>query len=112
MNNIKIFLRAISVQNHPLQRFLFSNELKDLIQSCDLKVVNFEVPLKPDVTLPPQQYERFWQNDDASGFLQNLGFNLFSIANNHAFDWGNEGLKKQSSLGRCCIWSCHIRGSL
>ena len=27
-----------------------SDELKSLIQSCDMKVVNFEVPLKPNKT--------------------------------------------------------------
>ena len=81
-----------------------SDELKSLIQSCDLKVVNFEVPLKPDVALPPQQYERFWQNDDAPAFLRGLGFNLFSIANNHAFDWGEEGFKKtKATLGNAAF---------
>lgn len=77
-----------------------SNELRDSIQSCEIKVVNFEVPLKPDITLPPQQYERFWQNDDVPVFLKDLGFNLFSIANNHAFDWGVEGFyKTKTALG-------------
>ena len=77
-----------------------SDELKDLIQSCDLKVVNFEVPLKPEVTLPPQSYERLWQHDDVPEFLKNLGFNLFSMANNHAFDWGEAGYwKTRSALG-------------
>lgn len=77
-----------------------SNELRDSIQSCEIKVVNFEVPLKPDITLPPQQYERFWQNDDVPDFLKDLGFNLFSIANNHAFDWGVEGFyKTKTALG-------------
>ena len=77
-----------------------SGELRDIIQSCEIKVVNFEVPLKPDITLPPQQYERFWQNDDVPGFLIDLGFNMFSIANNHAFDWGIEGYKKtKAALG-------------
>ena len=71
-----------------------SDELRSLIQSCDLKVVNFEVPLKPMVELPHQKRERFFQNDDAPGFLKDLGFNLFQIANNHAFDWGEEGFKK------------------
>ena len=75
-----------------------SEELKDLIQSCDLKVVNFEVPLKPDIELPPQKYQRFWQNDDVPEFLRKLGFNLFSIANNHTFDWGDEGFKKTKSV--------------
>lgn len=77
-----------------------SDELKSLIQSCDFKVVNFEVPLKPDLKLPPQSRERFFQNDDTPDFLRGLGFNLFSQANNHAFDWGDEGFKKtKSALG-------------
>ena len=75
-----------------------SDELKELIQSCDLRVVNFEVPLKPDISLPPQRYERFWQNDDAPDFLRGLGFNLFSIANNHVFDWGKDGFKKTKTI--------------
>jgi poly-gamma-glutamate synthesis protein (capsule biosynthesis protein) len=77
-----------------------SDELKSLIQSCDFKVVNFEVPLKPDVKLPTQSRERFFQNDDTPDFLCGLGFNLFSQANNHAFDWGDEGFKKtKAALG-------------
>lgn len=71
-----------------------SDELKGLIESCDLRVVNFEVPLNPGVEMPPQQDERFWQHDDVPGFLKGLGFNLFSIATNHTFDWGEEGFKK------------------
>ena len=62
--------------------------------------MNFEVPLKPDVKLPPQSRERFFQNDDAPDFLRSLGFNLFSQANNHAFDWGDEGyIKTKTVLG-------------
>lgn len=78
-----------------------SEELKDLIQSCDFNVVNFEVPLKPEnAKLPPQKRERFFQNDDAPDFLKSLGFNLFQLANNHAFDWGEEGFKKtKTALG-------------
>ncbi len=75
-----------------------SDELKDLIQSCDLKSVNFEVPLKPDVKLPPQKRKRFFQHDDAPVFLHRLGFNLFSVANNHAFDWGVEGFSRTKSV--------------
>ena len=65
-----------------------------------MKVVNFEAPLKPSKELPYQKRERFYQNDDAPSFLRNLGFNLFQIANNHAFDWGDEGfLKTKRALG-------------
>ena len=77
-----------------------SEELVGAIWSCDLKVVNFEVPLKPVVKLPSQQNERFWQNDDVPEFLRKLGFNVFSMANNHAFDWGEVGfLKTKEVLG-------------
>lgn len=76
-----------------------SDELKDLIQSCDIKVVNFEVPLRPDnVKLPPQKRERFFQHDDTPDFLRSLGFNLFQLANNHVFDWGEDGYKKTKAV--------------
>lgn len=99
-NTVNLFFAGDFCSKPSTTKINVSNELRDIIQSCDLKVVNFEVPLKPDTTLPPQQYERFWQNDDAPTFLKDLGFNLFSIANNHAFDWGVEGFKKtKAALG-------------
>lgn len=97
---ISIFFAGDFCSKPSTSKISVSDKLKNLIQSCDLNVVNFEVPLKPDNTFSLQQRERFWQNDDAPGFLQNLGFNLFSIANNHAFDWGEEGFKKtKAALG-------------
>lgn len=97
---MKIFFAGDFCSKPSALRITVSDELKSLIQSCDLKIVNFEVPLKPDVNLPPQDRERFFQNDDAPDFLRELGFNLFSMANNHVFDWGDEGfLKTKSSLG-------------
>lgn len=77
-----------------------SDELKKVLDSCDCRVVNFEVPLKPDIDLPERVSERFFQNDDAPKFLQDLGFNLFTIASNHTFDWGDEGYwKTKAALG-------------
>ena len=77
-----------------------SDDLQELIRSCDVRVVNFEVPLKPDAVLPRQGRERFYQHDDTPGFLRDLGFNLFQLANNHTFDWGEAGfLKTRAALG-------------
>lgn len=100
MSNIRLFF-AGDFCSKPSSCFIsVSEELKNLIQSCDLRVVNFEVPLKPDVSLPPQQIERFWQNDDIPEFLKSLGFNLFAMANNHTFDWGDAGYRKtKNALG-------------
>lgn len=75
-----------------------SDELKSILSSCDCRIVNFEVPLKPDIGLPERKEERFFQNDDAPQFLRNLGFDLFSIANNHTFDWGEFGFEKTKAV--------------
>ena len=100
MSRIQIFFAGDFCSKPSTSKITVSDELKALIQSCDFKVVNFEVPLKPEVKLPPQTRERFFQNDDAPDFLRGLGFNLFSQANNHAFDWGDEGFKKtKAALG-------------
>ena len=95
---IKIFFCGDFCSKPSTSKITISEELKSLIQSCDLKVVNFEVPLKPDIALPKQRRERFFQNDNAPDFLRGLGFNLFSLANNHAFDWGDEGFKKTKKV--------------
>lgn len=100
MSCVKLYFAGDFCSKPSTSKIIVSDELKNLIQSCDLKVVNFEVPLKPNVKLPPQSRERFFQNDDAPDFLRSLGFNLFSQANNHAFDWGDEGYKKtKAALG-------------
>ena len=100
MGDIKLFFAGDFCAKPSTSLITVSDDLKDLIQACDLKVVNFEVPLKPDISLPPQANERFWQHDDAPVFLRKMGFNLFSMANNHAFDWGEIGFKKtKNALG-------------
>lgn len=69
-----------------------ADDVRSLIDSCDLKICNFEVPLKPDNV--SEKKGAFHQNDDAPQFLEELGFNLFSFANNHAFDYGEDGYHK------------------
>ncbi len=100
-NTLKVFFAGDFCSKPSSSRIEVSSELKNLIRSCDINVVNFEVPLRPEgVSLPTQKRERFYQNDDVPAFLRELGFNLFSIANNHTFDWGEEGFKKtKSALG-------------
>ena len=97
---IQIFFAGDFCSKPSTSRISVSEELRSLIQSCDLKVINFEVPLKPEIEMPHQKRERFFQNDDVPGFLKDMGFNLFQMANNHAFDWGEAGfLKTREALG-------------
>jgi len=97
-DKVKLFFCGDFCSKPSTSSIKVSDELKDFIQSCDIKVVNFEVPLKPDVVLPPQKRQRFYQHDDVPAFLMGLGFNLFSIATNHTFDWSDEGFRKTKAI--------------
>ncbi len=97
---IRLFFAGDFCSKPSTSLVVVSDQLRNLIGSCDLKIVNFEVPLKPDVSLPQAGFERFYQNDDSPAFLKGLGFNLFPISNNHLFDWGEEGfLKVKKAFG-------------
>ena len=61
MNKVRLFFAGDFCSKPSTSKIAVSDELKNLIQSCDLKVVNFEVPLKPEVKLPPQKRERFFK---------------------------------------------------
>ena len=99
-SGVSLFFAGDFCSRPSTSRIKVSQELKNLIQSCDVRVVNFEVPLKPDGSFAKQSRERYYQNDDTVGFLKELGFNLFSLANNHAFDWDEAGfLKTKTALG-------------
>ena len=93
MNNIiSIFVCGDFCSTPSTKPIEVSEELKSIINSCDFKVCNFEVPLKPNDVEP--RNGMLYQHDDAPAFLEGLGFNLFSFANNHAFDYGQEGWQK------------------
>lgn len=100
MSGIRVFFAGDFCSKPSTSCISVSEDLRSTIASCDLGVVNFEVPLKPGIEMPYQKRERFYQNDDAPGFLKDIGFNLFQLANNHAFDWGEAGfLKTKEALG-------------
>lgn len=100
MNKTTLFFAGDFCSKPSTSLITVSDDLRNMIQSSDIRVVNFEVPLKPDGNFPSQHYERFYQNDDVPQFLREMGFDFFSIANNHTFDWGDAGYKKtKQALG-------------
>lgn len=96
--DVKLFFAGDFCSKPSTSLISVSEDLKEFIRSCDVGIVNFEVPLKPDGMETPSGRERLWQNDDAPDFLRGLGFNCFSLANNHAFDWGEKGFEKTRSV--------------
>lgn len=76
MKEVKIFFAGDFCCKPSTARVSVSDELKDLISSCDVKVLTFEAPLKPEASqLPEQKRERFYQNDDAPAFLRGIRYN-------------------------------------
>lgn len=91
MENIRIFFAGDFCSKPSTSLINVSDELQEVLHACDLRVVNFEIPLMPE---PFMENVTFYQNDDAPVFLKKLGFDLFSMANNHAFDCGDAGFRK------------------
>ncbi len=98
---MRIFFAGDFCSKPSTNRISVSEGLRNIINSCDFKIVNFEVPLKPSAGMfPKRKRERYYQNDDSPAFLKGLGFDLFQISNNHIFDWGEDGFRKtRKALG-------------
>lgn len=82
-----------------------SDNLKLEISSCDIKCVNFEMPL-PVGKLQSPNGLKLVQSLESPSWIEENGFNLISLANNHMFDYGKDGViatkdafKKSTTFG-------------
>ena len=91
-NIVKVFIAGDFCCCPSTANVSVSPELKALISGADIKICNFETPLKPDGMNPVKG--RLYNNDDVPDFLRGLGFDVFVLANNHAFDYGVVGYDK------------------
>lgn len=70
-------------------------KLVDRITATDVAFTNLETVLRRDEGYP--QIEGggatwIWSEPEILGDLQSMGFDLFSVAQNHMLDWGQDGL--------------------
>jgi len=71
------------------------NELVERISSCDVGFANLETVLRRDEGIPQVEgggATWIWSDPEVLGDLQQMGFRLFSVAQNHMLDWGQDGL--------------------
>lgn len=96
MNNIKLFFAGDFCSLLPPNDIKVMPELVSMIKDADMSVCNFETPVKPNGYKMVQDptFNSLCQSAESVSFLEDLGFNLFSLANNHAFDCGDEGYKE------------------
>lgn len=81
--------------SHP-ERIVIGDKLKQLIESCQLRVLNFEGPLKTSTPNHPNNTVLV-QSDKSPLWCKSFGFNVISLANNHMLDYGIEGALKSYS---------------
>ena len=77
----------------------FMEDLKVVSQDASLNVVNFEAPVKVQGAKGIEKVGPCLSNDPtAPQILEEAGFNVLTLANNHAMDYGEESLLHTVSL--------------
>jgi poly-gamma-glutamate synthesis protein (capsule biosynthesis protein) len=91
-------------------RLSLSGDLTYLLNKSDINIVNFEAPITGIGTPTRKSGPNISQGVDSPKWLERYGFNLVSMANNHAMDFGIEGMnatmmafKKARVIG-CGTW--------
>ena len=80
-------------------QLLLSKNLTNVLRDSDVNVANFEAPVKAsDYTLLQKSGPKLSQNEQVIDKLVEYGFNVISLANNHAMDFGEKSLLKTKEL--------------
>lgn len=82
-----------SIQN--IDGFIFESGIDNLLKKSDINVTNMEGPVsdpkeKPSIKSGPN----ISQDVNVPSLLEDHGFNVITLANNHIMDFGEPGLKK------------------
>ena len=91
-------------------RLSLSGDLTYLLNKSDINIVNFEAPITGIGTPTRKSGPNISQGVDSPKWLERYGFNLVSMANNHAMDFGIEGINatmkafKKSRVIGCGTW--------
>lgn len=81
------------------EHLLLGEELRNELQNSDVNVMNYEAPIKAsNYSLLQKSGPRLSQNEQVIDTLVQSGFNVISMANNHAMDFGEESLLYTKSL--------------
>lgn len=83
------------ISQYKNQKNILSDQLKEKIKNCDIKCCNFEGPIiQNNYNKQRKIGPNIFNNEEIANIAIKDGFNLFCIANNHIFDYGEQGMKK------------------
>lgn len=73
---------------------LLTNEVSELLNEADFLVCNFEASISTPGMMPIHKTgPHLCQHEDAVTYVKEAGFNVFGLANNHIYDYGDEALQ-------------------
>ena len=90
-----------------VSKISFDTNLKSILSEGNINIVNFEAPIKlPQSKKILKSGPNLSQSLKSAEFLEQNGFNLISLANNHVMDYGKDALentmacfKKATTIG-------------
>jgi poly-gamma-glutamate synthesis protein (capsule biosynthesis protein) len=78
-----------------IDQISLSSELKQCISESDVNICNFEAPIQIEGAIPAKKSgPSICQSVLAPEFLENAGFNIVLLANNHMMDYGPDSCLK------------------
>lgn len=86
----------------PYQKHYIDEELIDYIKAYDFRIGTLECGVGTDIAFDQKKMETYksivYVRDEDLQRVSEMGFNVVSLANNHAFDLGVEGLRNAVTL--------------
>jgi len=102
-NKLKLFFGGDVCISSPISSDFISNELANQIKNNDFRVINWEAPIiKSTDNKSKKAGPSIFQNSTYSSFLEKNLFNVFSLANNHIMDYGENALKNTINILEQC----------
>ncbi len=101
MNGFRLLAVGDFCSKNP-NKIVLSSELIDLIDASTVKCINFEGPLAT-ASWRGSNSNVLIQSETSPLWIENVGFNVVSLANNHIFDYGVEGLLKTKESFKSAI---------
>lgn len=90
-----------------VDRLSLSGGLTYLLNTSDINVVNIEAPVRGASKAIRKSGPSISQSGEAPRWIEEYGFNVVSLANNHTMDFGTEGMETtRRAFGKARVIGC------
>jgi len=88
------FFACGDIVNLTAKEDFIDDNLKDIIKNSDAAICNFEAPIETEnMEAIKKAGPHMYQSKESIKYLNDAGFNMASLANNHIYDYGQEALE-------------------